>query len=247
MNARMMMDRLVVLLLVVLVADSAPAITIHVPADQPTIADAIAVAQTGDIIVVDDYVFLDEPIIDWCGKAVRVESTSDLDQPYTGVYRLGAGAIVAAASGGTLNIQGELRSPTSGSADAHANWFDQWSTGRILVQPSAGLNFSTSDWVLLDGAVTVEQLGTLSVSLPLYDCLDITGEIVLFDNARLNITGGLAMDGALTGVDAVVNVGGQIDTHGSWILNGGDLSPSEPGAHAPIQPAVLIPGPPKHR
>ncbi len=219
--------RVAVLFAVLAAAGSALAATIRVPADQPTIADAIAIAQPGDIILVDDYVFFDEPIIDWLDKAVRVESTGNVDQPYDGLYKLGAGSTLTAATGGMLDVRGELRSPESGSADAHAAYLDECPTGRIVVQPGAGLNVSTSASVNLSGTVIVENAAALSFSLPLGEYLDTSGTVTLFDNAQLNITGGLAMDGALTGVDAVVTVGDQIDTHGSWILNGGALSTSD--------------------
>ncbi len=203
------------------------AATIHVPGDQPTIADAIAIAQPGDIILVDDYVFSNEPIIDWLDKSVRIESTGELNQPLEGLYKLGAGATAASATGYGMEVRGELRSPASGSADAHAAYFDEHYEGRIAVQPGACLNVSTSGYATLNGTVTVADAGTLSFSFPSGYNLDATGEIALFDNAQLNITGGLWMDGALTGADAEVTVGGQIDTSGSWILNGGGLSTTD--------------------
>ena len=216
--------RVAVLFAVLAAVGSALAVTIHVPADQPTIADAVAIAQPGDIILVDDYVFFDEPIIDWLDKAVRVESTGNVDQPYEGLYKLGAGSMLTAATGSMLEVRGELRSPGSGSADAHAAYLDEWSTGRIVVQPGAGLNVSTSGYADLNGTVTVENDGALSFSLPLGDYLDASGAVTLFDNAQLNVTGNLMMDGALSGLEAVVSIAGQIDTDGSWILNGGRLS-----------------------
>ncbi len=219
---------LVAVLFVVLVAaGSAPAVTIRVPNDQPTIADAIAIAQTGDIILVDDYVFADEPIIDWFDKAVRVESTDDLNQPIDGLYKLGSGATVSAATGRMMDIRGELRSPTYGTADAHAACVQETADGRIVVQAGARLNVCTPGYVMLDGTVTVENAGVISFSLPGSDHLDNGGHIMLFENAQLNITGNLTMSGTITGVEAVVSVGGQSEVYGSWIMNGGRLITSD--------------------
>ena len=57
-----------------LFAGAVPAATIDVPADQPTIQQAIDVANTGDVVLVSPWSYLEN--IDYHGKAISVRSVS---------------------------------------------------------------------------------------------------------------------------------------------------------------------------
>jgi hypothetical protein len=64
--------------LVSLLAVTAPAATIHVPADQPTIQQAINAANSGDLVVVSPGTYIE--LIDYHGKAISIQSIGGPEQ-----------------------------------------------------------------------------------------------------------------------------------------------------------------------
>src|SRR5437762_2283150 len=60
--------------LLILLAVSAPAATVHVPADQPTIQQAINASNNGDLILVSPGTYFEH--IDYHGKAISIRSIS---------------------------------------------------------------------------------------------------------------------------------------------------------------------------
>jgi hypothetical protein len=205
----------------------APAATIRVPEDQPTIADALAIAVPGDIILVQEDVFYNEPDIDWGYKAVRIESIQDIYQPVGGLYSLASGATVASAPGDQLEIRGELRSPTAGSGDAHAGMFRVRDEGGITVLPGARLNIVAASTTRIEGSTSVEDAGVLAISMGMYEDADHDGSMILLEEALLSVSTGLDQVGTITGFGAQVLVAGSAANSGVWTMDGGRISANQ--------------------
>jgi parallel beta-helix repeat protein/predicted outer membrane repeat protein len=87
-------------LAVLAVAATAPAATIHVPGDQPTIQAAIDAAANLDVVIVAEGEYLEN--IDFLGKAITVRSTNPADPDVvanTIIDGGGAGPVVSCDSG----------------------------------------------------------------------------------------------------------------------------------------------------
>ena len=202
------------------------AATITVPGTQPSIADALAIAASGDVILVDVNQFDIEPVIDWRGKSNRVISTSSLFQPGSGVYRLGDGAAIEtdlSSASRTLTINGELRSASAGISTALSRRIELNLTGRIIVQPAAELSLAADLNIFLNGTIQVQAGGTLSISFDNTRQAGLQGDALFLEQSALTVTSGLDTDGVLTSLDADVTVSRTLTHTGDWLGLGGRI------------------------
>ncbi len=199
------------------VVTTTSAATIQVPEDYPTIAEAVAVAMPGDVVLVQSSIFVQEPLIDFAGKPIRIESTDNIDQEQHGAYLLAADAELAAPSG-SLVIRGDLQSPAVqlGTATVFAQQL-ALDDGRLLVQPNARLHLVSNNEAYLHGSVIVEHGGVLRCSNS-YGGINHHGNIMLHGGAHLIAMERLTSNGMLTSIGGDVSVGTDLEVDGEWYL-----------------------------
>jgi hypothetical protein len=79
-----------------------------------TIADAIAAAGHGDVITAEAGRFPAEPVIDFDGKGLTLQSRGAIEQPAGGLYTLADDAVLEADVGYDIDLDGELADSGSG-------------------------------------------------------------------------------------------------------------------------------------
>jgi len=199
--------------------------TILVPGDYPTIADAIAAAYPGDRIIAESGAFNNEPTIDWLGKAIRVESQGAITQPNDGIYRLGNGATVAAATGQSLQLNGELSSPIYGGGYVECDELQSNYNGRLVVRAGTSLHISAHS-AALSGNVNVERDASLTAAVATGYSFMSNASITLAENADLDVTGKLEIRRLTAMSDASISAGGRIYVDESLIVNNGVVTTS---------------------
>jgi hypothetical protein len=212
----------------VLSSVSGVAAVIDVPNDQPSISAAISVASLGDVIFVsEDWVFGVEPLIDYQGKAITIESMYSIQQPQDGLYLLAPDSELFAADAG-LHLDGELRSSTVGTATVIGQTINVNNGGRVVVQPGARLDLRATNYQYIDGVVQVGAGAVLelhtsngSVGVSQY-----SGTIALAAGARLEVAADeFGCDGALSAIDATVNIARDLyQSEWTFYMQGGNLS-----------------------
>ena len=149
-------------------------VTVHL-----TIAEAIAAANDDDQLLAPPEQFTADPVIDYQGKALSLQSSGDLSRPPGGVLTMADGGTLSSAANRDLTLEGELIVGVFDKVELTVvdSLFLLDSTGSLTVRAGASVEVGgqNTDAALL-GTVQVDAQATIAFST---DLLDILGEFTL--------------------------------------------------------------------
>ncbi len=129
---------------------------------EPTIADAIAHANPGDVLLAAAARFDAEPTIDFAGKALTLRSTGAISQPGGGVITLADSARLEAAGGQDVSLAGGLEVPVIADATLAARALSLADGATLTVRSSAALSVGNTAGSTLGGTTRIESQASLT-------------------------------------------------------------------------------------
>jgi parallel beta-helix repeat protein len=162
-----------------------------------TIAQAIAGATAGDDLLATAQAFLAEPSIDFDDLAIDLASTAGISQAAGGLISMSDGSELAAASGNSIQLAGDLTVAADAAADLVADSVITDASSQVTVRAQSGLYVTTTS-LTLNGELDVLPGGLFSTS---HDLLS-TGNLVLLDTATLSVGNELTNQGTISALDA---------------------------------------------
>jgi hypothetical protein len=114
-----------------------------------TLAEAIVGAVDDDELSVPADDFDEETTIDFARKSLTMRSTGAIDQPVAGVIVLADGALLAAATGEDITLNGELRT------DVECDTLHVAATGELVAEAASVLDVSSA--TVNDGRVKIQD------------------------------------------------------------------------------------------